>query len=42
MNFKNFKDSLLGLKEIIEETENAKDECELKIWALVKAARGKF
>ena len=39
MNFKKFKDSLLGLREIMEEIENTKDECELKIWELIKTKK---
>ena len=39
MNFKKFKDSLLGLREIMEEIENTKDECELKIWELIKTRK---
>ena len=42
MNFKRFKDGLLGLKEIMMEIENTKDECELKIWELIKTARKKL
>ena len=42
MNFKKLKDSLLGLKEIMEEIENTKDECELKIWELIKTERKKL
>ena len=42
MNFEKFKDSLLGLKEIMNETENAEDECELKIWKLKKTERKKL
>ena len=41
MNFKKFKGSLLDLKKIMEEIENTKDECELKIWGLIKTARKK-
>ena len=26
----------MGLKEIMEEIENTKDECELKIWKLIE------
>ena len=37
MNFKKFKGNLSGLKEIMEERENTEDECELKIWELIKA-----
>ena len=39
MNFKKFKDSLLGLREIMEEIENTKDEWELKIWELIKTKK---
>ena len=39
MNFKKFKDSLLGLREIMEEIENTKDKCELKIWELIKTKK---
>ena len=42
INFEKFKDSLLGLKEIMNETENAEDECELKIWKLKKTERKKL
>ena len=42
MNFKRFKDGLLGLKEIMMKIENTKDECELKIWELTKTARKKL
>ena len=42
MNFKKIKDSLLGLEEIMEEIENTKDACKLKIWELIKTARKKF
>ena len=40
LNFKKFKDSLLGLKEITEERENTEDE--LKIWKLIKIERKKL
>ena len=40
MNFKKFKDSLLGLKEITGERENTEDE--LKIWKLIKIERKKL
>ena len=33
---------MLGLKEIMEEIENTKDECELKIWELIKTERKKL
>ena len=42
MKFKKFKDSLLSLKEIKEEIENTKDECELKIWELIKTESKKL
>ena len=42
MNFEKFKNSLLGLKEIMNETENTEDECELKIWGLIKTERKKL
>ena len=42
MNFKKFKDTLLGLKEIMEEIENTKVQCELKIQKPIKTARTKF
>ena len=42
MNFKKFKGSLLDLKKIMEEIENTKDECGLKIWGLIKTARKKI
>ena len=42
MNFEKFKNSLLGLKEIMNETENTEDECELKIWELIKTERKKL
>ena len=42
MNFKKFKDSILSLKEIKEEIENTKDECELKIWKLIKTESKKL
>ena len=32
----------MGLKEIMEEIENTKDECELKIWELIKTERKKL
>ena len=41
MNFKKFKDTLLGLKEIMEEIENTKVQCELKIQKPIKTARTK-
>ena len=42
MNFEKFKGSLLGLKEVMNETENAEDECELKIWKLKKNRKKKI
>ena len=42
MKFKKFKDSLLSLKEIKEEIGNTKDECELKIWELIKTESKKL
>ena len=39
INFKKFKDILLGLKEIMEEIGNTKDEFELKTWELIKIER---
>ena len=39
MNFKRFKDGLLGLKEIMMEIKNTKDECELKILELIKTRK---
>ena len=39
INFKKFKDILLGLKEVMEEIGNTKDEFELKTWELIKIER---
>ena len=39
INFKRFKYNLLGLKQIMGEIVNTKDECQLKIWELIKTAR---